>query len=34
LQGVAKTAARQDAHARVIAGRSQKAGDLYISNDE
>jgi hypothetical protein len=25
---------QRDAHARIIAGRSHKADDLYISNDE
>ena len=33
LQGGAR-AARRDAQARIIAGRSRKADDLYASNDE
>jgi hypothetical protein len=34
LQGGARAAAKRDAHARIIVGRSHKANDLYISNDE
>ena len=34
LQGGARAAAKRDAHARIIVGRSHKADNLYVSNDE